>query len=102
MMAGWTTVLAADPTEWLLKESNPSIRYLTLKNIFDRRDADPAVQRAKAEIMRTGIVPRILSKGIGESWNTPNHFYRDKYRGTVWQLIILAEHEADGENNGLC
>jgi hypothetical protein len=55
MMAGWTTVLAADPTEWLLEESNPSIRYLTLKNIFDRRDADPAVQRAKAEIMRTAL-----------------------------------------------
>jgi hypothetical protein len=53
---------------------------------------------AREEIMLSGVVPRILKKQRGGSWNSPGRFYVDKYRGTVWQLIILAEHEADGNN----
>ena len=97
-MPEWTRVLVADPTEWLLEEGNPSVRYLTLTNILGRRKADPEVQRSKADIMRIGVVPRILSKNPGDGWSSPGRFYRDKYKGTVWQLIILAEHEADGDN----
>jgi hypothetical protein len=97
-MADWTELLKADPTDWLLEERNPSVRYLTLTNILDRKETHPEVKRAKADIMRTGIVPRILSKQTNGSWNSPGRFYRDKYKGTVWQLIILAEHEADGRN----
>jgi hypothetical protein len=97
-MADWTKVLMADPTEWLLEETNPSVRYLTLTNLLGERKSDPAVQRAKADIMRTGVVPRIMSKNTGDGWSSPGRFYRDKYKGTVWQLIILAEHEADSEN----
>jgi hypothetical protein len=88
----------ADPTEWLLEKSNPSVRYLTLTNILGRGKADPEVQRAKAEIMTAGVVPRILSKSRGDGWSEAGRFYRDKYKGTVWQLIILAELEADGAN----
>lgn len=97
-MPGWTRLLKADPTEWLLEESNPSVRYLTLTNILNERETHPAVRHAKADIMRFGVVPRILGKQDGESWNSPGRFYRDKYKGTVWQLIILAEHGADGGN----
>ena len=97
-MADWRKLLKADPTDWLLEESNPSVRYLTLTNILDRRETNPEVRRAKADIMRTGMVPRILNRQTKGSWNGPGRFYRDKYKGTVWQLIILAEHEADGGN----
>jgi hypothetical protein len=97
-MVEWTKVLVADPTEWLLEESNPSVRYLTLTNILGRKRADPAVQHAKADIMKKGVVPKILSKNTGDGWSSPGRFYRDKYKGTVWQLIILAEHEADIED----
>ncbi len=97
-MSDWKKLLKADPTDWLLEENNPSVRYLTLVNILDRKKTSPDVKRAKADIMRTGIVPKILSRQKGGSWNSPGRFYRDKYRGTVWQLIMLAEHEADGDN----
>jgi hypothetical protein len=95
-MASWTKLLKADPTDWLLEESNPSVRYLTLTNILDRKKTHPEVKRAKTDIMRTGVVPRILAKQRNGSWNSPGRFYRDKYKGTVWQLIMLAELEADG------
>jgi hypothetical protein len=97
-MAKWLQLLKADPTEWLLEERNPSVRYLTFTNILEEEESHAEVKRAKADIMRIGVVPRILSKQDGESWNSPGRFYIDKYRGTVWQLLILAEHEADGDN----
>jgi hypothetical protein len=48
--------------------------------------------------MKTGIVPKILSKQkTGGYWGIPQDFYvRSKYKGTVWNLIILAEIGADG------
>jgi hypothetical protein len=49
--------------------------------------------------MLSGVVPKILNKQSDGSWNSPGRFYVDKYKGTVWQLIILAEQEADTDNN---
>jgi hypothetical protein len=97
-MADWRGVLRADPTEWLLENTNPSVRYLTLTNILGKSTTNKEVKRAKADIMKAGIVPRILSKQKEDSWNAPGRFYLDKYKGTTWQPIILAEHEADSEN----
>jgi len=97
-MSAWMKLLRADPTAWLLEDRTPSVRYLTLRHLLDKGEADPAVKRAKADIMRTGIVPRIVSRQEQGSWNGPGRFYRDKYKGTVWQLVILAEHEADGRH----
>jgi hypothetical protein len=97
-MANWRNYLKADPTEWLLEKSNPSVRYLTLTRILDKKQTDREVKSAKAEIMKSGTVPAILAKQKDDGWSGPGRFYTDKYRGTVWQLIILAEHEADGND----
>jgi hypothetical protein len=90
--------LEAYPIDWLLEENNPSVRYLTLTRILGRSETREEVKSARKQIMRTGVVPRILSKQTESSWNDPGRFYRDKYRSTSWQLIILAEHEADGRD----
>jgi hypothetical protein len=97
-MTNWRVCLKADATAWLLEKSNPSVRYLTLTNILDREKTDPEAKRAKEEIMLSGVVPKILKRQEAGSWNSPGRFYVDKYKGTVWQLIILAEHEADGNS----
>ena len=98
-MSDWKSVLKADPTEWLLEEGNPSVRYLTLIDILDKPTNDPEVIKAKADIMQIGIVPQILAKQEeGGYWDNPEKFYNAKYKGTVWQLIILAEHVADRNN----
>ena len=97
-MADWTKRLKKDPTGWLLEESNPSVRYLTLVNILERKETSAEVKRAKADVMRAGVVPRILGRQNEGSWNGPGRFYRDKYKGTAWQLLMLAEHEADGSD----
>ncbi len=92
--------MKADPTDWLLETDNPSVRYFTLTDMLERLENDPDVNRAKEQIMETGIVPKILAKQKNEGyWGSPENFYiRSKYKGTVWQLIILAELGADGND----
>ncbi len=99
-MSHWADRLMADARDWLLEEANPSVRYFTLRDIQDRKTTDPAVKEARSHIMQSGIVPRILSgQKPGGYWEREEDFYiRTKYRGTVWQLIILAEMGADGRD----
>ena len=35
----WRQSLRADPSDWLLQEENPSVRYLTLTEILDAPSA---------------------------------------------------------------
>ncbi|MFO7612349.1 MAG: hypothetical protein R6W99_07700 [Clostridia bacterium] len=95
-MKDWKTVLKEDPTDWLLEEENPSVRYLTLKNILDRANDDKEVMTAGQEIMQTGIVPDILKKQREQEYiQTYPRFYTSKYAGLVWSLITLAELGAE-------
>lgn len=99
-MNEWRSVLKTDPTDWLLGEDNPSVRYFTLANILQRSEGELEVKKAKQEIMRTGVIPKILSKQKdGGYWGFAEDFYiRSKYKGTVWSLITLAELGADGND----
>ena len=83
---------------WLLEGDNPSVRYFTLIEIMDFPTTHPEVAEAKAAIMINGPVPKILAKQKKEGyWESKEDFYvRAKYRGTIWQVIILAELGADG------
>ncbi len=98
-MKTWKSVLKSDSVEWLLEESNPSVRYFALINLLDKHFSDIAVKAAKAEIMKVGPVPKILSKqNVEGCWMGNDRFYSAKYKGAVWQLIILAELGADGDD----
>jgi hypothetical protein len=91
-MGDWKARLSADPTDWLLEEENPSVRYFTLKELLELPEDDPAVQDAKQNIMRTGMVPSILEMQRSPSYlQAYPRFYTYKYKGLVWQLIVLAE-----------
>jgi hypothetical protein len=98
-MESWKSSLHADPTEWLLETDNPSVRYFTLHDLLEKPDTNPEVKEAHQDIMRTGVVPAILEKQKNEGyWEDPERFYSAKYKGTVWQLLILAELGADGND----
>jgi hypothetical protein len=95
-MGDWKSTLKADPTDWLLEEDNPSVRYFALTEILDEPADRTEVKEAKNAIMNTGVIPRILAKQNNDGyWETPTEFYTAKYQGTSWQLIILAELGAD-------
>ena len=94
------SALKADPLPWLLEEDNPSVRFFALVDILGLPARDKRVAAAKKAIMEQGIVPEILARQKkGGYWEKAEDFYiRTKYRGTVWQLIILTELGADGKD----
>lgn len=98
-MNDWISVLNADPVDWLLEKDNPSVRYFALSQILDKPQTSSEVHAAKKEIMKAGAVPKILAKQHdGGYWEAPEEFYTAKYKGTVWQLIILSELGTDGND----
>jgi hypothetical protein len=96
----WKDILRSDPTDWLLEEDNPSVRFFTLVDLLDRPLESSEVIKAKLDIMKQGVVPKILDKQEeGGYWVNAEDFYvRTKFKGTVWQMIILAELGADAED----
>jgi hypothetical protein len=99
-MSDWKAVLKTDPTRWLLEENNPSVRYSTLMDLLEIPQTETEVERARKAIMERGAVPKTLAKQRkGGYWEAARDFYiRTKYKGTVWQLITLAELRADGND----
>jgi hypothetical protein len=82
-----------------LEEENPSVRYFALRDILDKPEHNPEVRQAKREIMQHGIVPDILQKQREPAYHkTYPEFYTDKYKGLVWQLIVLAEMGAEANS----
>ncbi len=99
-MGDWKSFLKEDPTDWLLEKDNPSVRYFTLTDILERPVNNSEVTHTKEEIMETGVVPKILAKQkVDGYWDDPRKFYTSKYKGTGWQVIILAELGADGKDD---
>lgn len=81
---------------WLLEEDNPSVRFYTMTTLLGRSADDNDVREAKKRIMETGAVPKILRvQNEDGSFGTPERFYVDKYKGTVWNLLMLAQLGAD-------
>jgi len=89
-----------DTIGWLLEKDNPSVRYLTLTGLLGRPQRNADVLEAKSALMTSGIIPKILAKQRPEGyWLDRENFYiKAKYRGTVWQIILLAELGADGND----
>jgi len=88
-----------DVRQWLLEPDDPTIRYLSLIHLEGLAPDNPLVREAKARIMLQGTVPEILSRQAGDgSWYEGDRFYTDKYKGSVWNLLLLAELYADKED----
>lgn len=88
--------------DWLLEPDNPSVRFYTLTELMHKPVADTEVVAAKEAIYNSGILPTILAEQDEAGyWGDPQKFYTDKYKGTVWQLMILAEVGADISNPGI-
>lgn len=64
----WRAHLHADPTEWLLDESNPSVRYFTLRWILDLAEDDPAVINAAEAVAQSEPVRKLLARQRPEGY----------------------------------
>ncbi len=78
--------------EWLLEDSQPSIRYLALTQLLGKNESDPEVQSAKRMITKTGWASDMLSKQRpGGWWLEEESLYRPKYHSTNWMLLVLSD-----------
>lgn len=91
-MVNWQSMLNPDSVDWLLEPDNPSVQYFALTELLGKSQNNSEVISAKKNIMLTGAVPKILAKQeAGGNWDVIDRFYTAKYKGTVWQLIMLSE-----------
>ncbi|MEA5048833.1 MAG: nitrogen fixation protein NifH [Eubacteriales bacterium] len=89
---------SSDTLNWLLEPDDPSVRYFALTDLLGLGDSEPEIRQAKLAIMQHGMVPQILRKmGEPSYFETLNQFYTAKYKGLVWQLILLAELGAEAD-----
>ena len=78
--------------DWLLEESQPSIRYLTLTQLLGKPVEDADVQSAKKMIPKVGWAADILEKQDPEGWwGRRESLYQPKYLSTNWMLLILSD-----------
>jgi hypothetical protein len=89
-MKSWVQILKESPVDWLLEKSNPSIWYLTLRDILDKKENDPEVLAAKKAIPNSTVVAKIMSKQHPDGyWEDPISPYQPKYKSSYWQIMIL-------------
>lgn len=82
----WKSYLKDDPREWLLEESNPSVRYFALRWLLDKAQDDPQVIQTSQAIAGSAPIQKILKSQRPEGyWGSdarPHH-------GTKGQLTLL-------------
>jgi hypothetical protein len=67
-MQNWMSHLKADPTEWLLEETNPHVRYFALRWLLDKAEDDPQVLAASERISLSEPVQKILKQQKPEGY----------------------------------
>lgn len=91
-MQKWRRHLEGDPLPWLLEQDNPSVRYFTLRDLLDYPPDHAEVTEARQAILTSKPVRDILDAQYPQGyWVKPGRGYSPKYRGTVWQLMFLAD-----------
>jgi hypothetical protein len=86
---------------WLLEENQPSVRYYTLIDLLERREDDPEVRAARAQIPRTGWAREILDRqGPNGFWERREprtvkeylyFLWFPEFSASIWSAIVLAD-----------
>ncbi len=85
-MVNWKSLLKDDPTDWLLEESNPHVRYFTLRWLIGKPDDDPEVIATSQMINQSPPVKKILKQQRPEGYwgSDPRPLH-----GTKRHLMVL-------------
>jgi hypothetical protein len=86
----WGDLSRQDPTDWLMDEGNPSVRYFTLVDILGNPTDSPKVVRARKAIAPSEPVTSIFSRQCpGGWWDTPER--ATGIKRASGQLLILSQ-----------
>ncbi len=101
MSGTWRQYTSDQVVEWLLEEDlgNAPVRYLTLRDLLDESPNHKSSIAAKEFMMKTGPIPTILENQQPDGhWDRDDSIYYNKYLGTCWSVIMLAQMGADGSD----
>ncbi len=85
-MKDWKSLLNDDPTDWLLEESNPSVRYFTLRWLLDLAEDHPDVERTAGQVAESAPIQKLLgSQRPGGYWGSDSR----PFQGTQRYLLIM-------------
>jgi hypothetical protein len=86
----WLDVVERDPVPWLLDPTNPSARYLTLRDIFQRFPSE--LQTEREAILRWAPVQTLIQKADPVSiWGRAENPYFGGPLGNFGTLSMLAQ-----------
>jgi hypothetical protein len=84
--------LRPDVLDWLLEDSDPGVRHLTLRDVLDRPADDARVLAARAAAHTTGPIGETLdAMHPAGYWARPGAGYTPKYFAGVWSILTLAQ-----------
>lgn len=84
--------LTDDLLNWLLEKDNPTVRYLTLRDLLDCPPDDNQLSEACLAAHTQGPIATILDQMDEQGfWVEAGPGYYPKYRGTVWSMLLLAQ-----------
>lgn len=78
--------------DWLLEENQPSVRYLTLTGLQEKKGGDREVTSARASIPKIGWVKELLDKQLpGGTWVHEKSLFSPTFHATFWILLVLSD-----------
>lgn len=87
----------SETLEWLTGEDNPAVAVLTRRTLMHEHDS----AMTQALWARRNDYPPIAAildaQRADGSWDVPSRDYQ-KYRGSLWQIVILGELYANGDD----
>jgi hypothetical protein len=61
-MANWKSLLNDDPTEWLLEETNPHVRYFALRWLLGKPEGNTVVAKTRQAIAESAPITKIAER----------------------------------------
>ena len=90
MLEDWKRILKADPTEWLLEEDNPAVRYWTLRDLV--RGTRKQFEAARKQASGSGVVDEVFRQQKPEGhWENPDNMHAPHCTSTIYQLTLLGD-----------
>jgi hypothetical protein len=84
-------------TDWLLEPENPAVAVLTRRTLLKLPDDDATVDLWSRRNEYEPVARILEAMRPDGSWDVPSRDYQ-KYRGSLWQIIILGELHASGDD----
>jgi hypothetical protein len=82
---------------WLLEPENPAVAVLTRRTLLGEPDDDAADKLWSRRNEYEPVAAILEAMRPDGSWDTPGQDY-GKYRGSLWQIVILGELHASGDD----